>query len=128
MKITGTVVHGKHLGRALGFPTANIAPEQQQGEGPEGVYAAWLHLNGEALPCMVNIGRHPTLPEGGRTVEAHIFRFSGDLYGQRICVETVAHLRSEAAFPSLDALRQQLTRDRQSACAILNIPQPPGID
>lgn len=128
MKITGIVVHGKQLGRTLGFPTANIQTEHRQGDGADGVYAAWFHMDDKTLPCMVNIGRHPTLPEGGRTVEAHVFHFSGDLYGRRVCVETVAYLRGETKFSSPQALRRQLARDAQTACARLNISPPPGIE
>lgn len=128
MKITGIIVHGKHLGRTLGFPTANIQTEHREGEGADGVYAAWLYLDNEALPCMVNIGHHPTLPEGGRTVEAHIFHFNGDLYGRHARVETIAYLRGETKFPSPEALRQQLARDAQTACALLNIAPPCRIE
>ena len=128
MKITGIVVHGKQLGRTLGFPTANVQVEAQKGEGPDGVYAAWFHVDGVQRPCMVNIGSHPTLPGGGRTVEAHLFQFSGDLYGKRACVETVAYLRGEVKFSSPEALRQQLQRDTRTALSILNIQTPPGIE
>ena len=95
MQISGVVATGKRIGRTLGFPTANILPD----EGsvlPEqnGVYAAVLTLeDGRALPCVLNKGRHPTLPEGAATVEAFIFDFAGDLYGQRVRVDFRAFLR-----------------------------------
>lgn len=124
MKITGKVVHGKQLGRTLGFPTANIQPEAPIQDCMDGVYAAWFHWRDKAIPCMVNIGSHPTLPDGGRTVEAHLFHFSGDLYGQHVCVETTVLLRREVKFASPEALRRQLQQDRQAAIEILNRQAP----
>ena len=68
---------------------------------------------------MLNIGSHPTLPGGGRSVEAHIFGYDGDLYGCRVRVETVAFLRGEVKFSSPEALREQLTRDAARSLALL---------
>ena len=127
MRIEGIVVHGRRLGHSLGFPTANLRPERVEGEGPDGVYAAWFELDGERLPCMLNIGSHPTLPGGGRSFEAHIFHFDGDIYGRRAAVETVAHLRGEIRFPSPEALCEQLRRDRERCLALLNTQTFPGI-
>lgn len=128
MKIEGIVVHGRALGRTIGFPTANVQTEKREGDGPDGVYAAWFSFGERRLPCMVNIGHHPTLPGGGRSVEAHIFNCSEDLYGLRVCVETMAFLRGEVKFPSAEALRRQLEQDRQRALEILNMQTPPGIE
>ena len=128
MRIEGIVVHGKQLGRTLGFPTANLQAENAGSEGENGVYAAWFYVDGEKLPCMVNIGHHPTLPGGGRSVEAHIFDFSGDIYGKSAAVETAAFLRGEVKFSSPEALRRQLEVDKVRALEILHIPNPPGIE
>lgn len=119
MKIKGIVVHGRQLGRVIGFPTANLRAEQREGDEPNGVYAAWFHLNGERLPCMVNIGLHPTLPDGEASIEAHIFNYSGNLYGREACIETVAYLRGEVKFPSVSALCEQLARDKEQSLALL---------
>ena len=127
MKIEGTVVHGRALGRTIGFPTANVQAEKREGDGADGVYAAWFSFEGKHLPCMVNIGHHPTLPGGGKSVEAHIFDCSEDLYGLRVVVETVAFLRGEVKFSSLGELRLQLERDARRSREILNIDNPPGI-
>ena len=127
MRIEGIVVRGRQLGRTLGFPTANLQPERIEGEGSEGVYAAWFEVDGERLPCMLNVGSHPTLPGGGQRFEAHIFRFSGDLYGKRAAVETAQYLRGETRFPSPEALVRQLERDRERCMKLLNIQTPPGI-
>ena len=119
MRISGIVEGGKHIGRTLGFPTANIAPDAGS-VLPEqnGVYAALLTLaDGRALPCVLNKGRHPTLPEGAATVEAFILDFNGDLYGQRVHVDFLAFLRTETRFADKEALRAQIARDAQNARA-----------
>ena len=118
MKIQGTVVHGKHIGRTLGFPTANVLPDAPV-EDMRGVYAAWFYVGEQKLACMVNIGRHPTLPEGEKTIEAHIFDFSGDLYGRRVALETVARIRDEQKFASVEDLRRQLEQDKTAARSLL---------
>ena len=119
MRIEGIVVRGRQLGRTLGFPTANLQPERVEGEGLDGVYAAWFELDGARLPCMLNVGTHPTLPGGGQRFEAHIFHFDGDIYGRRAAVETVEYLRGETRFPSPEALCQQLERDRERCLNLL---------
>ena len=118
--IEGVVVRGKQLGRTIGFPTANIRPEKWEGEGPNGVYAAWCTVDGARHPGMLNIGLHPTVPEGAPTVEINLFDFHDDIYGMRAVVETAAYLRGEVRFNSVDELRAQLERDRQRSMEILN--------
>ena len=118
--IEGIVVKGKQLGRTIGFPTANIRPESWEGHGPNGVYAAWCSVDGARHPGMLNIGLHPTVPEGAPTVEINLFGFHDDIYGMRATVETVAYLRGEVRFHSVDELRAQLERDRRRSMEILN--------
>ena len=124
MIIRGTIVHGKHLGHRLGFPTVNL----QSGSGlPRdtrwGVYAAWIRIDGDPVRygCMVNIGRHPTAPEGPPTVEAHIFDFDRDVYDRQATLETEAFLRPETRFDSLQALIEQLKRDQGEARTLLGM-------
>ena len=115
---SGRVVRGKQLGRTLGFPTANL--DAQSTNLARGVYAVRVRLeNGEEKMGMMNVGRHPTLPEGPATVEINLLDFEGDLYGQTLYVEPEAFLRGEVRFESPDALRAQLHRDRESVRAIL---------
>ena len=118
--IEGIVVKGKQLGRTIGFPTANIRPESWEGHGPNGVYAAWCTVDGARHPGMLNIGLHPTVPEGAPTVEINLFGFHDDISGMRATVETVAYLRGEVRFNSVDELRAQLERDRRRSMEILN--------
>ena len=118
--IEGVVVKGKQLGRTIGFPTANIRPERWEGKGPNGVYAAWCTVDGARHPGMLNIGLHPTVPEGAPTVEINLFDFHDDIYGMRAVVETVAYLRGEVRFNSVEELRSQLKRDRRLSMEILH--------
>lgn len=116
MIFEGVVEHGKQLGRTIGFPTANVRPEDSDICLPrDGVYAAALWLEGDerAYPCMLNQGIHPTTPEGKPTIEANILNYKGDLYGRRVKIEYLAFLRHEECFESLDALKAQLTRDQK---------------
>ena len=118
MEVRGTVVHGKHLGSRMGFPTANIDGPAPQG-AENGVYLGFIRVEGypEALPCIVDQGRHPTVPEGPPTIEAHILDFSDDIYGLRATVTYLRRLRPEQRFDSLEALTAQLGRDRDAARA-----------
>lgn len=116
MKITGVIVHGKQLGRTIGFPTANIQPDDPSMVTAEnGVYVAVISIPGHPgrLPCMLNQGTHPTAPEGPPTIEAHILDFSADVYDRRAEVEYLSFLRPEQRFPSLAALKDQLRTDME---------------
>ena len=119
MRIEGTVVRGKQIGRTLGFPTANVQAETISGSGPDGVYAAFFTVDENRHLCMVNIGHHPTLPEGGKTIEAHVFDYTGDLYGRHVIIETTDYIRGEQRFSSAEELRLQLERDKITARELL---------
>lgn len=117
MKITGVIVHGKQLGRTIGFPTANLQPDDPTAvTADNGVYVAKIAVEGypDPLPCMLNQGSHPTAPEGAPTIEAHILDFGDDIYDRRAEVEYLRFLRPEKKFPSLDALKEQLKSDLES--------------
>ncbi|MEA5013506.1 MAG: energy-coupling factor transporter ATPase [Candidatus Limiplasma sp.] len=119
--LTGLAVRGKRLGTRLGFPTANIAYEAAgQALPQDGVYIALARLEGTDTPYLsiLNQGKHPTAPQGRPTVEAHLLDYSGgELYGRQITLSYQRFLRPEQKFPSLDALREQLARDRAAAQA-----------
>lgn len=117
--IGGHVVHGKQLGRTLGYPTANL---RFGGKTPAllGIYASWVHGVGDApWPSVSSFGTRPTVDGIEPLLEAHLFDFDGDLYGQRIEVEFVARLRDEEKFDGLPALVAQMQLDDQQARAIL---------
>jgi len=122
-RIAGRVVHGRKLGRTLGFPTANIRfPKTPP---LSGIYATWVHgLGRQPWPAVSSFGTRPTVEGVEPLLEAHLFDFNGDLYGQHIEVEFVAKLRDEARFDSLPALVQQMQIDASKARALLHDKQP----
>lgn len=108
--IEGLVVKGQQLGRTLGFQTANIALGEEQ-LPPDGVWAVRGHGDGHAWQGVANLGNRPTVDGLTRVFEVHLFDHDSDLYGKMLEVEFVKHLRPEQKFPSLDALREQITKD-----------------
>jgi riboflavin kinase / FMN adenylyltransferase len=110
--LEGEVVRGDGRGRDLGFPTANIVPDDRLVCPGHGVYAAWAHGHQAA----VNVGVRPTFETGrGLLVEAHLLDFDADLYGQTLRIAFVERLRGERRFDSADALVAQMHRDVQQA-------------
>ncbi|WP_295731387.1 riboflavin biosynthesis protein RibF [uncultured Muribaculum sp.] len=124
-RIRGRVVHGKELGRTIGFPTANILPLDPECLIPaKGVYAASVTLpDGSVHPAMLNIGHRPSVdsPNAPVSIEAHILDFSGDIYGSTVDVDFLRYMRPERKFPSLDALRRQLQEDAGAVRGIFHL-------
>lgn len=112
-ELEGEVVHGRKVGRGLGFPTANVEPSTCALLPAGGVYAAEAVLpGGERFPAMVNIGVRPTFGGDLRPgVEAHLDGFEGNLYGERLRLEFLTRLREERKFSSPTDLAEQLDRD-----------------
>ena len=120
--IDGHVVRGRQLGRTLGYPTANL---RFHGKTPalRGIYATRVYGAGlEAWPSVSSLGTRPTVDGVEPLLEAHLFDFDGDLYGQRIEVEFVAKLRDELKFPDLPSLTVQMHGDAAQARALLQHP------
>ena len=120
--LTGHIVPGEHIGHELGFPTANLAPDDPFKLIPaSGVYAVWASIaGGGRMPAMMNIGTRPTFEGHRQTLEVHILKEVGDIYGQALTVEFVSRLRSERRFDSREALVEQLRQDRESVFTLLN--------
>ena len=114
--ILGTVESGSHVGRSLGFPTANLSAHSEQFP-PNGVYAAEAQLEGKRLRGVINLGVRPTVAGGSptRVLELHLFDFDRDIYGSDIEVRFLRYLRPEQKFESLAALRAQIARDVEEA-------------
>ena len=109
--IDNIVVRGDQRGRTIGFPTANLATDNELLPA-NGVYATTASVNGVVYPSVTNIGVRPTVDNSGRvSIETHIFGFDRDLYGRSIRVGFVQRLRDERKFESLDALRAQIEDD-----------------
>jgi riboflavin kinase/FMN adenylyltransferase len=116
----GRVVRGNQLGRTLGFPTANLRLERRRAP-LAGIFAIWVHgAAGSAVPGVASLGTRPTVNGVETLLEAHVFDFSGDLYGREIEVEFVAKLRDEQRFADLQTLIVQMNQDAQAARRILN--------
>lgn len=115
--LRGTVVSGNRIGRTIGFPTANISPDEPtQILPPDGAYAVDVQLPGGIKRGMANVGTRPTLADGrGRTLEVNIFDFDGELYGQALDITFLRYLRPEMTFPSLEALEARLLLDQAQA-------------
>lgn len=111
--LTGTVVHGKQLGRTLGIPTANLMLPEDLAIPKFGVYACRAILGDRAFPAVTNIGTRPTVSGFGITVEPWILDFQGDLYGKTITLEFYFFLRTEKKFDNLTDLKAQIHLDAQ---------------
>ncbi len=119
-RMMGRVVHGRRLGRALGFPTANLRLMRRK-TPVWGISAVWVHgIDSRPLPGVASLGTRPTVNGVEPLLEAHVFDFSGDLYGRAIEVEFVAKLRDEVKFDSLDALVVQMKIDGANARDLLS--------
>ena len=114
-QLTGTVVGGEHIGRTIGFPTANIRPDDSSKLIPaNGVYAVdvWSQAGDiKRERAMLNIGTRPTFNGTATTIEVHIPHFAGNLYGSTLSIAFLRKIREERKFDSPEALVEQLNKD-----------------
>lgn len=111
-RVEGVVVRGAQRGRELGFPTANVETLPHTAIPADGVYAGWLHAQGEAMPAAISVGTNPTFDGTARTVEAYaIDRVGLDLYGLHVAVDFLAYVRGMAKFDSIDDLLVAMADD-----------------
>ena len=117
----GKVMHGNKLGRTLGYPTANLEPEEQEQIIPAlGIYAIQAVHNGDRFNGMMSIGYNPTVTDKRLLrIEANLFDFDRDIYGDTIEVFFIKKLRDEHKFDSLEALVQQLHKDKEETLKVL---------
>jgi riboflavin kinase/FMN adenylyltransferase len=114
-QISGRVVHGRKLGRTIGFPTANVHLPHRL-PALQGVFAVEADTPFGRLPGVASLGRNPTVSQGRDfKLEVHFFDFSGDLYASRISVHFLKKLRDEARYDDLAALVAQIERDASDA-------------
>ena len=121
-QLRGKVESGEHIGHQLGFPTANLQPDNPFKLIPaSGAYAVWATIGNEKerLPAMMNIGTRPTFDGRSRTLEVNILDFDGNLYGQAVTITFVARLREERRFDSPEALVAQLKEDQENVKRLL---------
>ncbi len=113
---SGTVAEGNKLGRTIGYPTANIEIHNDEKLTPgNGVYAVNIRVKEVLYRGMMNIGVRPTVDGTRRVIEVNIFDFDADIYGQLVTISLLRRLRGEQKFSGLDALREQLAKDRIAA-------------
>lgn len=118
--ISGRVVKGDRLGRMLGFPTANIDLDAHHKLVPvEGIYAVTVEHDHSVYKGMLYIGNRPTVDGTKRAIEVNIFDFSGDIYGETLKINLLAALRPDSKFSDLEALKEQLKKDKIHALATL---------
>jgi riboflavin kinase/FMN adenylyltransferase len=118
--LKGQVSKGDSRGKTLGFPTANIVPEQGQALPADGVYAVRVHVDDRTYHAVANIGLRPTFGSEDRLLETHLLGFNGDLYGQEIEIEFIDRLRDEIRFPDAEELKSQMARDAERAGELLD--------
>ena len=120
---SGLVIEGNKLGRTIGYPTANLQIADEQKLIPaNGVYAVEVKVEGfdKVYKGMMNIGVRPTIDGTNRVTEVNIFDFDETIYGKSVKVFLVKRLRSEIKFNGLDALKEQLAKDKQDTIAALS--------
>jgi len=121
--INGTIIEGRHLGRNIGFPTANIVPDYKNKLIPkDGVYAVEVQIKGSKYYGMLSIGSNPTVNNdpGKKTIEVNIFDFEDNVYNSKICVVFRYKMRDEIKFANITLLAEQLKSDKKIALKLLN--------
>src|SRR6478735_3369136 len=119
--LTGKVIHGKKLGRKIGYPTANLQIQDLLKLVPaDGIYAVKILINTSLFLGMLSIGNNPTIPDAERSIEVNIFDFNEDLYDKFVEIHFIEWLRSEEKFDGLESLIAQLKRDEEQSRKILS--------
>jgi len=114
--LTGTITKGKGLGRQIEFPTANLYIEEQYKLVPKnGVYTVKSFIHNKTVYGMMNIGINPTVGGTEKSIEVHFFDFNEDLYGKKIQLNLLKRQRDEKRFDSVEALKEQLFKDKKTA-------------
>lgn len=128
-RVTGTVVHGHHRGRELGYPTANLGSDSLGLVPDDGVYAGWLTRRDlpegsrdRRLPAAISVGSNPTFDGTVRVVESYVLdRTDLDLYGEQVVVEFVGHVRPTLRFDSIEELLEAMAQDVERTRALLHL-------
>lgn len=115
-RINGLVVEGKHNGRTIDFPTANLSLDYPYVFPDFGVYMGYAEVYGKTYKAIINVGTHPTVvPLYKPIIEVHIIDFEGNIYGKDIFVSFISYMRSEKKFESMEELKAQLQKDKEKA-------------
>lgn len=110
--LSGTVIHGKKLGRTIGMPTANLIPDRQKLLPPNGVYYSLIKVGDREYRGISNLGVKPTVDDEKKvSLETFIYDFNENLYGREITVSLIHFRRPEMKFESIEALKKQMEED-----------------
>lgn len=119
-QLDGVVVHGDKRGRTIQFPTANVEPEEGQFIPATGVYAVQMKVQDQWYDGVCNVGYKPTVQDTKKlSIEVHLVDFDRDIYGEQVRVHWYSGIRKEQKFPSLDALKEQIAKDKAEAMLLL---------
>ena len=133
-EVVGRVRSGARIGRTMGFPTANLAVERLFRPSP-GIYAVWAGVQRAGAhwdtepdwhPAAAYLGRRPTFDKTEELLEAHLLDFAGDIYGRRLRIAFVEHIRGDRKFDGMEDLKAQIDKDCIRAREILSATQPPA--
>lgn len=113
--LTGEIVHGKKLGRTIGFPTANLKVDENLALPKIGVYYTNIEIDSKIYKGITSVGNNPTVNGDTTTVETYILNFSQDIYGKQIKLYFIEKIREQEKFASLDELKKQLEKDKMYA-------------
>jgi len=113
--LSGEVIHGKQLGRTIGFPTANLKYNQNFILPKIGVYYTNIKVNNNIYKGITSVGNNPTVEGKTLTIETYILEFNKDIYGENIDVSFIKKIRDEKKFNSLEELKDQLQKDKSFA-------------
>lgn len=119
--LTGKVVKGNRLGKTINFPTANIKIKETYKLIPKkGVYIVSSYINDKLVFGMMNIGKKPTVKGKKKTIEVHFFNFDKDIYSENIQINILKRIRNEEKFDSVEALKNQLIKDKETALSYIS--------
>ena len=119
-KISGTVVHGKALGRTVGMPTINLETKEDISRIPSGVYASKARLREKEYLGVTSVGKRPTVDEEDyRTIETYLLNFSEDVYGEEVELTLEAYIREIQKFDSIKQVKEQVKKDIKATYTFL---------
>jgi riboflavin kinase/FMN adenylyltransferase len=113
--LSGRIVQNRRIGRRIGFPTANIEPDEKRVLPPDGVYATNAYVHGAMYRAVTNVGANPTVHGDKRSVETYLIGFDADIYGAELQIGFRFRIRDEITFDSMDTLKAQIEKDVAAA-------------
>ena len=120
--LSGTVVHGKGLGRTVGLPTANIKTDASLKDLGKGVYSTLIYIDGRKFMSVTNVGTRPSVDDSSEiTIETNIIDFDEDIYDKTVKLEFYFFIRSIKKFSSLEDVKKQVDKDKAYTVGVLRL-------